>query len=437
MTLAVLYHDGSLRLLVIGCVVVCNTLLLMRGYRLANPVTILSLAFFLPLAVATLRLSGLQRQAWSTDTYRLLLEAVAAWLVAPTAILLLVPRVPRLGRIRARLGHQVEHIYRPAVVPFARWFAIAIIGAAILSNIVQAGVPLPLLRPDVIQRIHSDWSPGLRVLVIQLPVAAALLLLAYRLRRSWRDLVLLAVLLAVPLTRGGRISVLEGVVAVVAINHSVGALRIRRRWLPVFLAMVVVVAGLFTAFGTQRVNRFGKYDVRYANVIQWKGPADPTGILPTLYAYFPLSFENLDRFVRQDPSWSLPGTASLSWLLVGLSKLNLAFPVVAGRPIARLYVPVSSGATVSTALTPFFLDFGVGWAFLPMVLVMGAWLFFFVRSWRSLQMAVVNAVFTSAFALAAFQPVIVSSDFGQMALAAVLVLPIARALSTVGERATR
>ncbi len=426
--------DLLLRLAVFVCMALCNAIVFLRGYGATNPVAILSVTFFLPMAIATLRLSGLQHPSWTQDTYLLLYEAVAVWLVLPTLVLSLAPHVRRSKTSRRFLTRRLQKFYGAALVAVARGFAFCIVAAYVASNLVQAGTPLPLVEPDIIQSLHSNWLPGLRSIVVQVPLGAVLMLLAFSVSRSPADFILLLVVVALPLSRGGRIATFEAIVALTVIQYSIPVVRMSRKWLPAVLLAAVLAAGLLTSFGTQRMNRFGRYDVRYQTVIQWHGPIDRFDILPALYAYFPLSFENLDRFVRASPASPLPGTASLAWLFVGITKLNAVFPVLDAPSYTSLYTPVSTGATVTTALSAFFLDFGPYLAFIPMLVTMLAWLYVYWQAARSVQMAIFNAVVASAFALAAFQPVIVSGAFGQVAMAALLAPPLARSVGAIVSR---
>jgi hypothetical protein len=89
-------------------------------------------------------------------------------------------------------------------------------------------------------------------------------------------------------------------------------------------------------------------------MIGWKFDyAGPGDVLAVLYGYFPLSFENFDKAIRQFRGSYGIALVSFDWLFTGFLKLNWFTPYAFLQAELTGFIPVSGAATVPTALSAF------------------------------------------------------------------------------------
>src|SRR2546429_449355 len=197
-----------------------------------------------------------------------------------------------------------------------------------------------------------------------------------------------------------------------------------RRGVVGIAALVGLLLGL-VELGNQRLNRFGRYSVSYGDAIGFRAYRGPGEAVAVAYGYFALSFENLDRFVKENPEYRTGGLLSFSPLFNALFFVNR---LTAGKypgpdAIVDRRNPVGPMATVETALAPFYLDFGAGMAWVPMLFYMLVWLWLYSRRHRSAAYVTAYAGYSASMVLSAFQGV-VAAPFIYQSLALAL-LPLA------------
>jgi hypothetical protein len=375
-----------------------------------NPVILLVVCFFCPAVIATMRLSALQSNSWQFETYVLLFQAAFLWLVLPIVFL--------AGMARDRLPFVYD------CQTFSR-YGLIIFGvssfAFLLSNVIQAGTLIPMLRVEIVHEIHASFPPILGTLAKLLPVAGILLLLGILGgAKTKMNYVLYALCFLIPLSRMARIDVTTLLVASLFIYIRHKNLSIKQL-IVIACPLLVFLVG-FAELGLDRTNRFGIYNISYYDVVMWKNEPVVGEWLPILYAYFPLSFENLDRFIAQNPPRTY-GMASMSWLFEGLLKLHWFIPDFAeGLKIRDAYIPVSLGATVPTALSSFFMDFGIIGAWIPMLICIVFLLWLYKKSQVSVFFMGMYSLYGAAFSLASFQAIIVGSATAFQLLCFLLVI---------------
>jgi oligosaccharide repeat unit polymerase len=274
----------------------------------------------------------------------------------------------------------------------------------VIANYLQAGSLLPALDPRVAFFLHTDFPQGLRILVRMTPAVVGLSFMAFYLRRKWTDLLLMVFALMLPLTRFSRIDVFMSLVVVIVLSSYFPIVSLNRKRLLGLLAALVLFVGGLSYLGNLRLTWYGRYDMTFARAIDFKANAGPADIFAYLYLAFPLSFENLDRFVAQRPGQGSLGLGSFDWVFSGLLKLNLIIPGYVDM-VGTEFDPISTGANVPTALAVFFLDFGVVGAWLPMLIYLALWLWLFWRANESPLFAVFYALMSAAFALSSFQAI--------------------------------
>ena len=380
-----------------------------------SPIPIVLATFFLPMLLATTRLSALQLVEWSYETYVVMVLVAFSWIFVPTLVLWM----NSLGAKKfgdpasVNLDDVIRECWRnPTNIYLVRAVAGVVIAAYCLGNYLQSGA-IWIINPEGLYDLHHDFPFAIRFFARATPVCVVLLYLAFWSRRRVFDAGLLLAALLIPLSRGSRIDIAMSMVCIIVLFSRFPLFVVtRKRALMLFLAFAVIVAG-GVEYGNQRLNRFGQYDVTYDKVIGWKPAATgPAMILPPVYAYFPLSFENFDQAVRQGVGGRTSGVLSFDWFFTGFVKANW-LPGYGELVAGARFIPISSGANVPTALLPFYSDFGAKGAAVPMVACMLFWLWAYYRAASSLAWFGVFTIYSGAFALSSFQALIVSPLIAQ------------------------
>lgn len=367
-----------------------------------NPVFLIAVSFFLPMAVATFHLSGLQRSEWTLRTWGLLFEAAAIWLIVPSAVLATGARLQGAG--------PVELPSRGGWVTWGvRVLGVLVVVSTLLQNRILGGSWVLLFDPDAAYELHTKTVPGLQIFGRSAFAAAAGLFLLLSQRRSWLDATLLLCVFLVPLTRLARFDLMMSGLTLVALNARYPVVRIRGRTV---VGGIIVFAGLAygaVVLGNLRTSKFGALSTSYARAIDFQGPPGPGESFSVVYGYFGLSFENLDRFVRADRGHRTYGLLSLSpvfntvFFVGRLTQGEYPGPA----EVVRHRNPVGTMATVGTALSDFYLDFGM-LAFLPMLGYGMVWVILYYLSRRGPVLYVIYCSYTAAICLSSFQAVVVA-----------------------------
>ncbi|WP_124553231.1 O-antigen polymerase [Methylophilus methylotrophus] len=381
---------------------VCVFISIKASARWINPVTVIAFTFFVPLLFATLRLSLLQAHEWSYETYIAIWFVVGAWLIFPTIVILSKGSPNYLGTIN-QFSTSSNYIVG------YRYVSLVVITCYLISNYIQAKTLIPVLIPDVAYRIHTEFPPVLRLFARCIPVVTGMAYMAFFSKRKWVDFFILTVALLMPLSRLSRIDVILSfsILLILFTHYPIFKFNLKRVVSALLITTILAVA--FAELGNLRTNRFGKYEVDYSDIIKWNssvtGPAD---ILPILYGYFPLSFENFDSFVRQNKEKRTNGTMSFDWLLTGTFKFN-RFANLGGLNGLGSFKPISGAANVPTSLHPFYSDFGPIGIFFPAFFYMSIWLFFFYKSQQEVKWLLIYSVYSASFILSSFQALMTAS----------------------------
>ncbi len=307
------------------------------------------------------------------------------------------------------MPHDLARMESVTATRLVRLISLVVISTFLLSNYLQAGRLIPWFGVDV-AKLHVDYVQGLRMIARATPFAASISLVLYLRKKRTFDLALFFILVILPLSRGTRFDTLFVVLSSLVIARIMLS-RINVKFLLLTVVTLLAGSGLFALMGAIRSSHAGQYDVNYARYIAFIPNEGPLGIFALLYGYFALPFENFNILVISNLGHRTFGLASLHWLFVGFFKLNLIFPGFGSSYNAvELFQPISGASTVSTGLVPFYLDFGVGGAWVPMILYMAGWLLLYRRSRDSTLHMVLYALTSASFALSSFQP-LVNSPF--------------------------
>lgn len=419
--------DAILQILILVILPITNFLVIRHTRTWLNPLTIISLVFFLPLVFALSRLSALQAEVWAYDTYAVILLSLMFWVLFPTIYLLLQKK-----REHKEFRYQADQFYLKSKAFYltARGFGLLVSCAYLIANYIQANSLLPFLQPELAVKIHAEFPPVIRLIARAGPAAIALLFVSFFYNRKKFDLFLMLLIFVLPLSRLSRIDPFISGMMMLVLNGYFPLIKYRSRNVILAICMAGIVGVVGLDLGNQRTNQFGRYDVKYEDAILWKpdvtGPLD---VLPSLYGFFPLSFENFDVFVRTNKGNHTYGLQSLDWLFTGVLKVNILRSFQELKYEDLHYRPVSSGATVPTVLFPFYADFGAAGSAAPLFLYMLIWLEFFRRAARSPLFAVLFALSSGGFALATFQAVIVSPLLVQQLFEIAIIFFIVRHLA--------
>lgn len=381
---------------------------------LFTPMLLTGVAFFLPMIAACFRLSGLQSPSWAFETYVVMFLATIAWLLMPMGMSIANYSVQNRGESHHKPTiFSVESFIRPEVYVICRWVALLVLMFFFLGNVIQAGSPV-ILHAESLYGLHTDFPFAIRFFARATPLCCMLMYMCYYKNRRWLDAFLLLLVLLVPLTRGARIDIAMSLTALIILFSRYPLVKVTWKTIVVsgLLFVLLIIGGV--EFGNQRLNRFGEYEVTYDTVVKWLPQSTGPGMLfPTLYAYFPLSFENFDQAVRQGMGSTTRGFASMDWFLTGFIKANWIPGYASIYFDAKTLNPISGGANVPTALLPFFTDFGAIFCFIPMALTMSFLCYAYFKGKASDAWFMVFALYASAFALTSFQGLLVSPLISQ------------------------
>lgn len=394
-----------------------------RTGRMVNPLSICYVLFFLPLFFCLFRLSSIQASSWVYETYVAMITSFGAWILLPAIVIYYFTPKPNVNQYS---DESVELLKSTSFVTLVRIFALIVVVAYVISNVVQAKSLLPAVHPEVAFSIHAEFPFGLRFFARATPVAAILLYLAFWGRRQKIDLLLLVIVFLMPMTRLSRIDPAMTAVGLAAVYSFLPVIRFSKARMALLLLLGVALLVGVAEIGNQRQNRFGVYEFKYSEFIGWKpnvtGPAE---IFPVLYGYTSLSFENFNQMVAQFRGQHSIVLFSFDWLFSGFVKLNWFTQYNIAQAGVLKYSIISNAAAVPTALVPFYADGGAVGMALPMSFYMGMWLFFYLRSGSNFLLLTLYGVYSAAFALSSFQSLIVSGPIAQQLVWAFLIFAFA------------
>lgn len=366
---------------------------------LVNPVFLLFFTFFLPSVIATFRLSGLQNDEWEFETYFLLYIAFFAWLIIPSFVLLFTKQ-NNSQLIRRNIFENLSFVRFKRATYFLLCFVTFIF---FLSNFLQAGVLIPLFDPEIANEIHHRYPQIIGVFARFYPLVSLLLFLCYFKDQKKIHLWFIAFCLLVPFSRLARVDLVISLIGLLFLNNYLKVIQLSLLRSTLAISFAVFSFIFLMEMGLSRINRFGIYDISYLNVIDWTGSRYSPEWIVLAYAYFPLSFENLNNFVVQVKDHTY-GLAVFEWFFIGFLKLNLFFPEIQEWiHIRKLYDPVSTGATVPTGLASFYLDFGTFFAGLPILIYSFYYYYLYFNKKNNVFMLITFCLASSALSLFCFQ----------------------------------
>lgn len=425
------YTLGLVGLIITTVVVVLANVLVYRRTRLIlSPLSLMSICFFLPLLLATLRFSTLQSKAWSDNTVVLLFVSVICWMLVPFFVQMQISgsayrRSDMRRRIKA-LPNSFVHI--------ARLLAGIFVLSFFAENYVLSGSLFPFLVGG--STLHEIHTQSLQVLGLftKSNVSVILLLYVAAVKSESRfDRLAIPIILLMPAMRGSRIDIFIALVALTVAYATLNNIRAPKTLIFKMLiaSLCISVAGGYLA--DYRASQ-GQYEISLAENVGL--PLDQSRILTTgatqLFSNFVLPFENLDRLIRKNPDALFFGELTLaSPILNAFFGANNYTDIMLATDVEKDHLGNPTTPTgVSTALGAFYLDFGSVAAAIPMLFYVLIWMYFYRKSTSNVWAFVLYCLYSSFFSMAAFLPIMATPNSVRVMMVVLSPFILLRLLST-------
>lgn len=229
----------------------------------------------------------------------------------------------------------------------------------IIENFILSGTLFPMLNGI---DIHTDvMSAGLAIIITKntLPINF-INFLFFNKTKNKKYLFYIFILICFPMiTRGARhTAIQEGIMIVL---FALFLLKkdfiklIKNNFLKIIF--IVFIALSITEYRTYTTNKI-KIDIgTYSDWIKYKGPYSEFKIIPNYYGYYPMSFDNLDRSIKENSEkfeGSYFGQNTFRGIYSGIHKIIFKYtPYENGK--YRVYS--STAATVPTGFYDFYYDY--------------------------------------------------------------------------------
>lgn len=290
------------------------------------------------------------------------------------------------------------------------WFNYLFFLCFFIENYLGSGYLFPSLHN---YDMHVYSAPGLSYITHNLFVLLIINYFSFKQFKSKRYIILsLIAILMFLVVRSARIVVFEGVISFIVfyIIYSYRTIRSNKKIVLLLTISVVLLLVVSIQLGDHRMNHYGRYDIKYEDIIQYTGPDDPTGILPWLYGYFTVNFQNLDLSIKSFEVSNGEHTNGFYTMfpIFGIFKLEHLFQKENLLVVLNSFIKYTSDAsTVPTGFFEFYVDFGK-YSFIPIGLYAGIALFFYNRINNNIFNALFYAIFASKWFLMIFQNTLIS-----------------------------
>lgn len=365
--------------------VVLITISLARGRGgkwLISPSSLFAIFFCIPYLINLLKLSDLQVDAWSHNTYLLILQGILIFGFLPIVLVVYT----RIG-VPFTIEDHKEKYNKPSGFYRRCVMVVVAFSMQLIINKIVSGYLFPAFYVENISdRFHTTEGVGFVATwgIAIWYVISFLCFADFIDSKDKKSFILFAIILIAPLTRLARFDV----ISVASACGIYWVLRNSINYKNILLGVLFVcMASLLGAFIAKY--RWGGGDanaVSFTDSIGYNSFAGPFDVFAFLYAYYPLSFENIDRIV--DPAKGdlpvLNGAIMFQPLTIGILKLHNIFPALDVSYIFdNIRDPIHGLATVPTALPIFALDFGLHMAWIPMLFYSGVGIFLFGQTGHS------------------------------------------------------
>lgn len=164
----------------------------------------------------------------------------------------------------------------------------------LLENYLLSGSFFPIL---IGIDIHVEYYPIINFFTHSPSPFIFLNYIFYMKTKKKRFLFLLILLMFIPfISRGSRlvsiISIISLFIFIIFKNLSIN---FKKSKMIKIIIMILIILLAFSTFTNLRASQFGKYEFSYSKAIEYTGPFKESTVIPFLYGYFSLSFDNLNR----------------------------------------------------------------------------------------------------------------------------------------------
>ena len=396
---------------------ILNLILYKRIHHFFNPFTIMSIFFFTPMIISTLRLSDFQNKNWNDTTNDFLIYSFLVWGLIPLVYLLFF--LPK-----AKNAQKYSFSYSSVFARNVRILGFLFIALFLIENYIIFGNVIPLLGNLVrLLEQHNQSISGVRLITKSSPGIVLVLLLNYIKFEKKLDLWLMLICFLLPLTRVSRFEVFMSVISGASLFFSYRSVKFSpKAVLIIVLSLTVLLSGL-SFLSNYRTSTGGKYDEgNVINYARYNADPGPGNIYAWMYAYFSLPFEDFNNIVTHYHGDRYEGKLSLSPIVNGLlffdSFTDWPNPDIVDKNYNYYF---TNSVAVPTALAYFYLDLGLNWGCISMAIYMVVLLYLYQRRNRSRNAGLLYSLFLGAFSLSAFQAVIMAPYLARMAV--VILLP--------------
>lgn len=399
---------------VLIAVLIIVTLHYALSFKLSNlvsPSSLFFVSFIVPLCFNRLQLSQFQRE-WRFDTYVLIIIAIVVFYLIPNLILLYRSRNYHDIAVSRLNGYaELSSGFR-----FTSIVGLCIFGVSlqIVLNILSNGVLFPVFQSNSIGVIEHTLQVGIAGTLLTLLWLLSIVYIVAQFKSAVPKSLLYVIFLFVllmPLTRLARFDIF------IAIGMCSVFLFLQSPRKKMFLLRASMLYACIVVIGFWIVTfRWGQgdlYQVSYSENLRfyYQGPLHE--ILAFLYAYFPMSFENVDTFLEYN-SWNFDysfGAFMLRPILVGLLKLHQLELIPAFQHFQEMRAPLLGVATVETALSAFSVDFGPYFSFIPMLPYSLIGVFLYTQVNKGFIWKVFYCYYSTFYMLFSFQNLFIEPNF--------------------------
>lgn len=374
-----------------------------------NPINLFNLFFILPLALNRLKLSGIQSAEWQDDTYLLIYIAIFSFSIVPFFMISLYTSRFSSNRVLA-INATRKEIKSSACILLATLATVA----QLALNKLNSGFVFPFMHIGEITSKFHVIDVGFFGIALSVSWYVFTFYVLQRAVRTRETVLIIFGIIALisPITRLARFDIISLLFCV-----YIYALSEKENQKPLILktflaASILAILGAYIA--NYRWSAGGTFSVSFSELIQFNGSSGPFEVFSFLYAYYPLSFENIDRIIiKNQHDWPYAyGAFMLRPLLVGVLKLHHLFP---GFPFYEHFDamrdPLIGVATVPTAIPEFAVDFGVTASVIPMIFYSLIGCYLFINSQKNQKFTILYSFYSIAYFNLSFQNAFISPLF--------------------------
>lgn len=399
--------------------ILLNIILLIKVKDFFNPFTMMSLFFFLPMGLSTLRLSGLQKNTWSFESNLMIWASIIVWGLVPFVILLL------FGKI-----NKSEIVYTKSIYKIIRYACFAFIAIFLIENKILFHSYIPILSKNLILLFEKHYASlsFWGIITKGSPLFCTLALRNYLLFRKKSDLILTIICLLLPITRISRLDIMFSVISLFTLLSLYNSISwrslVKSKYFFGVILLSVVLFFVFIVSGNFRSSHGNEYEFSTKKVFQYKGDPGPGEIFAWAYSYFCLPFEDSDRIIANYQNKKFYGQLSISPIVNGIFFGHVWGNFPNPDIIYNYNERFTNFFAVPTALPYFYMDLGVIGGTFSMLIYQIILLTFYLKSSKSEFAKIAYSIFLAAFCLSSFQAFIMSAQTTRMILIALILFTL-------------